>query len=103
MNISQYTQLYKDNLLNDVVPFWMNNSPDRENGGYFTCLEREGSVFDADKFIWLQGRQVWMFSMLYNNVEKKQDWLDFAQHGADFLKKYGRAADGSWYFSLTKD
>ena len=103
MNISQYTQLYKDNLLNDVVPFWMNNSPDRENGGYFTCLEREGSVFDADKFIWLQGRQVWMFSMLYNNVEKKQDWLDFAQHGADFLKKYGRAEDGSWYFSLTKD
>ena len=103
MNISQYAQLYKDNLLNDVVPFWMNNSPDRENGGYFTCLEREGSVFDADKFIWLQGRQVWMFSMLYNNVEKKQDWLDFAQHGADFLKKYGRAEDGSWYFSLTKD
>ena len=31
---------------------------------------------DTDKFIWLQGREVWMFSMLYNKLEKKQEWLD---------------------------
>ena len=39
---------------------------------YFTCLDRQGNVFDTDKFIWLQGREVWMFSMLYNKVEKRQ-------------------------------
>lgn len=103
MDTTQYAQLYKHNLLNDVIPFWIKNSPDTTNGGYFTCMERDGSVFDTDKFIWLQGRQVWMFSMLYNNVEKKQEWLDFAENGAAFLKKYGRAEDGSWYFSLTKE
>ena len=52
---------------------------DHEFGGYFTCLDREGNVFDTDKFIWLQGREVWLFSMLYNKVEKKQEWLDFTQ------------------------
>ncbi len=103
MEYDQYSQIYKQNLLYDVIPFWIKNSPDKENGGYFTCLERDGKVFDTDKFIWLQGRQVWLFSMLYNNVEKMQDWLEFAQFGADFLKKYGRSADGSWYFSLTKE
>lgn len=92
---------YKNELLQNVIPFWLKNSLDTE-GGYFTCLNREGSVFDTDKFLWLQGRQVWMFSMLYNNVEKKQEWLDAALHGANFMEKYGRADDGSWYFSLTQ-
>ena len=101
--IRAYLNQYRDELLNNVIPFWMKHSKDSEQGGYFTCLTREGQVFDTDKFIWLQGREVWLFSMLYNNVERQQEWLDFAEHGADFLKKYARAEDGTWYFSLTQD
>ncbi len=101
--LKEYINLYKDNLLEDVIPFWMKNSPDTENGGYFTCLDRDGQVFDTDKFVWLQCRQVWCFAMLYNNVAKKQEWLDFAIQGAEFLKKHGRDKEGNWYFSLTKE
>lgn len=75
---------------------------DHEHGGYFTCLERDGRVFDMDKFIWLQARQVWMFSKLYNTVERRQSWFDIARRGADFLRKFGRNADGNWYFSLDR-
>ncbi len=60
------TRLYRDALLQDVLPFWERHSIDREQGGYFTCLDRAGHVFDTDKFVWLQARQVWTFSMLYN-------------------------------------
>jgi N-acylglucosamine 2-epimerase len=95
--------IYKDNLLNDVIPFWLQNSPDTGFGGYFTCLDREGKIYDTDKFIWLQCRQVWTFSMLYNNVEQKKEWLDIAILGAEFLKAYGRDNQGNWYFSLTRD
>lgn len=101
-NIDFYLKKYKDDLLNDIIPFWQNHSKDVEFGGFFTCLDREGKVFDTDKFVWLQCRQVWLFSMLFNQVEEKQEWLDFAEHGADFLKKYARAADGTWYFSLAQ-
>ncbi len=41
--------------------------------------------------------------MIYNKVEKNKLWLDFAIHGAEFLKKYGRDAEGNWYFSLTRE
>jgi N-acylglucosamine 2-epimerase len=41
--------------------------------------------------------------MLYNRVEKKQEWLDLAVHGAEFMKKHGRDSDGNWYFSLTRE
>lgn len=103
MTISDYKHIYKRALLEDVIPFWSKNSIDKEHGGFFTCLERDGKVFDTDKFIWLQGRQTWMYSMLYNQVEKKQEWLDTAIHGAEFLKKHARADDGTWYFSLNRE
>jgi N-acylglucosamine 2-epimerase len=101
--LSIYADLYKTELLDSVVPFWLNHSKDLEYGGYFTCLDRKGEVFDTDKFIWLQGREVWLFSMLYNKIEKKQEWLEMALQGADFMKKYGRDEQGNWYFSLTRE
>jgi N-acylglucosamine 2-epimerase len=86
-----------------VIPFWEKYSVDRESGGYLTCLDREGKVFDTDKFIWLQARQVWMFSTLYNKVEKKSEWLEMAWHGIRFLEKYGHDGNLNWYFSLTRE
>lgn len=94
---------YRAELLDNVVPFWLNRSQDREYGGYFTCLDRKGNVFDTDKFIWLQAREVWLFSMLYNKVEKRREWLDCAVQGAEFLKKYGHDGSYHWYFSLTRE
>ncbi|MDX1364788.1 MAG: AGE family epimerase/isomerase [Arenibacter latericius] len=95
--------LYKNTLLNDVIPFWEKHSLDLEHGGYFTCLDQTGEVFDTDKFIWLQGRQAWTFSMLYNQVEKNPKWLEIAKSGIDFLRKHGMDKDGNFYFSVTKE
>lgn len=102
MDLKKLEELYKVELLDNVLPFWLKNSQDKEYGGYFSCLDRDGSVFDTDKFIWLQGREVWMFSAMYNNVEKRQDWLDCAIQGGEFLKKYGHDGDYNWYFSLDR-
>ena len=102
-NFQQLAVLYKNTLLNNVIPFWEKHSIDWEQGGYFTCLDRQGKVYDTDKFIWLQNRQVWIFSMLYNQVEAKEDWLKIAANGAHFLAKNGRDDEGNWYFSLTRD
>jgi N-acylglucosamine 2-epimerase len=102
-SLQHYASQYKNELLNHVLPFWMKFSKDPDNGGYFTCLNRDGGVYDRDKFMWLQGREVWCFAHMYNNVEKRQEWLDMALYGADFLEKYGRDDAGNWYFSLTAD
>jgi len=96
----EYAQLYKDALLKDVIPFWEKSSIDYENGGYFTCLDRQGNVYDKDKFVWLQGRQAWTFSMLFNKVEARTNWLDLARLGINFLTKYGKNKEGHFYFSL---
>ena len=102
-DFKKLSEQYKHELLDKVVPFWLEKSQDLEHGGYFTCLDREGNVFDTDKFIWLQGREVWMFATLYNKVEKRQEWLDCAIQGAEFLKKYGHDGNLNWYFSLDRE
>ncbi|MDO9154315.1 MAG: AGE family epimerase/isomerase [Paludibacter sp.] len=103
MNFKKIAEQYKGELFNNILPFWLEKSQDAEFGGYLTCLDREGQVFDTEKFVWLQGREVWMFSMLYNKVEKKQEWLDCAIQGAEFMKTHGHDGDFNWYFSLTRE
>ena len=102
MDIQHYQQQYQQTLAENIIPFWLQHSKDDQHGGYFTCLLRNGDVFDRDKFIWLQARQVWTFAMLYNRLEAKQEWLHFAEHGAHFLAQYGRDRDWQWYFSLNQ-
>lgn len=101
-DIAKYAGLYKTELLENVIPFWLKHSIDAEQGGYFTCLDRTGAVYDTDKFVWLQARQVWTFAMLYNNIEKRAQWLDIAKSGADFLAEHGADSEGNWYFALDR-
>ncbi|NDV58265.1 AGE family epimerase/isomerase [Bacteroides sp. 519] len=103
MDFNLIANQYKEELINNVLPFWLNHSQDKELGGYFSCLDREGNVYDTDKFIWMQGREVWMFSMLYNKVEQRKEWLDCAVQGGEFLKKYGHDGNYNWYFSLNRE
>jgi len=93
---------YQNELLNNVIPFWLEKSQDKVEGGYFTCLDREGNVYDTDKFIWLQGREIWMFSSLYNKLDKRDEWLECAIQGGEFLKKNGHDGNLNWYFSLNR-
>ena len=106
LDYGDLADLYRNTLFDNVIPFWERHSVDTQCGGYFTCLDSEGKVYDTDKFIWLQNRQVWTFSMLYNQVEaaiqQKSSWLEMAKVGADFLAKHGRDPDGNWFFSLTQ-
>jgi N-acylglucosamine 2-epimerase len=55
---SEQAETCRRALSDDVIPFWETHSVDRVCGGYSTCLDREGRVYDTDKFIWLQNREV---------------------------------------------
>lgn len=103
MDFESLAKQYQKELLDKVIPFWEKNSKDELFGGYFTCLDRQGKVFDTDKFVWLQARQVWMFSSLYNRVEQKPEWLEMAEHGARFLMEHGHDGQLNWYFSLNRE
>lgn len=41
--LGYWGEKYKNDLLTDILPFWLKYGIDHENGGYFTCLDRDGS------------------------------------------------------------
>ena len=94
---------YRDGLLNDTLPFWTRHGVDREHGGFFTSLDRDGAVIDDDKAIWPQGRFTWLLATLYATVEPRPEWLELARHGIDFLERHGFDEDGRMFFLVTRD
>ncbi|XP_057615975.1 N-acylglucosamine 2-epimerase isoform X1 [Chionomys nivalis] len=103
-------QVWKERVgqeLDTVVAFWLQHSHDEEHGGFFTCLGRNGKVYDHLKYVWLQGRQVWMYCRLYRLFERfhRAELLDAAKAGGEFLLHYARVAPPGkkCAFVLTRD
>jgi N-acylglucosamine 2-epimerase len=101
--IDELIGVYRDGLLSDVLPFWTEHCVDRECGGFMMSLDRAGTVIDTDKGLWQQGRFTWLLATLYNTVEKRDEWLELAAHGADFIRKHGFDTDGRMFFHVTRD
>ena len=102
MNWQTYSDRYERELLESIIPFWENNSIDKKYGGFFTYLDRDGSVYDMDKYMWMQWRIVYIFATLYNSKYKKDSWLDIAINGYNFLTKNGVDSSGNSYFALNR-
>lgn len=85
------------------MPFWIPRAIDREHGGYLTCLDRDGTILQTDKPVWVQGRFAWLLATLYRTVERRPEWLDLSKHGIDFLNRHCFDADGRMFYSVTRD
>jgi len=109
--MSEYTReeleglraFYARQLLEDTVPFWFPRSFDREHGGFLLMRDADGGLLDDDKAIWIQGRATWLLSTLYNSIDRREQWLDGARQGFDFLNKHGFDSDGRMFFHVTRD
>lgn len=108
LRLEQFRETIR-NELDRTVDFWIKYSYDTQHGGFFTCLDRNGQVYDELKYVWLQGRQVWMYCRLYRTVPRfhREDILQAAKAGGAFLRKHARLSRSSdqWKcaFSLTRD
>ena len=101
-NAQFYLKKYQDELYNSVIPFWEQHSIDHEYGGYFTFLDRDGSIYDTQKYMWMQWRNVYMFASLAKEHPAESQWFDYAKQGYDFLVKNGKNEEGKYYFALNQ-
>lgn len=93
---------FKNDLINNILPFWLENSIDYENGGIFTCLDEQGNIYGTDKSVWFQGRALWTFSKAYNLIDRNEEYLKAAKNIYAFLPKC-TDTDGRMFFTVTKE
>lgn len=96
-------KLYRAELLERTIPFWLKHGLDWQHGGICTCVSDEGKVLSGDKYVWSQLRAIWTFSALYNKIERKPEYLEAATHIFNFIKDCGRNERGEWYFCLDEN
>lgn len=95
---------YKQKLVDECLPFWFPRSVDEVHGGFLHCMDRDGTVVDDDKSVWAQGRMSWMLLTLYQECERRPEWLTWAESGLDFLeRKCVDPADGRMFFHVARD
>ena len=107
MNVKEYikswAESYKKDLTENIMPFWMKHGWDRENGGVYTCVDRDGSLMDSTTSVWFQGRFAFICAYAYNNVEKNPLWLEAAKSTLDFIENHCFDENGRMYFSVTAE
>ena len=111
---SAFAAKCREELLGNVMPFWMKYGWDRKNGGVYTCLDRDGSLMDSTKSVWFQGRFGWMAAHAYGKVrgkreegrgveKQRKEWLEASRSCCEFLEKHCFDRDGRAFFEVTAE
>lgn len=101
--LKTWQERYVADLTNDILPFWLRHGWDKVNGGVYTCLNRDGSLMDSTKSVWFQGRCGYIYAFAYNNIEPRQEYLDFSRSCIDFIEAHCFDTDGRMYFEVMAD
>ena len=101
--LNYWAETYKQDMLTNIMPFWLEHGLDKEHGGVYTCLTRSGELMDSTKSVWFQGRFAFTCCFAYNNVEKRQEWLDAAKLTLDFIEEHCFDTDRRMYFEVAAD
>ena len=101
--LSKWAISYKDDIINNIMPFWMKYGLDREHGGVYTCVNRDGSLMDTTKSVWFQGRFGFIAAYAYNNIEKNPQWLAASKSCIDFIEAHCFDTDGHMFFEVRSE
>ena len=101
--IKEFGEKCRRELLENVMPFWMKYGYDREHGGVYTCLDRDGTLMDPTKSVWFQGRFAYILSHACNTVGRNDEWLEAAKSTIGFIERNCFDSRGRMYFEVMAD
>ncbi len=94
----------KDELVNNILPFWSEKMIDNKNGGFYGRIDGTGNVYkDADKGCVLNARILWTFSAAFR-ILKNPEYLETAKRAKDYLsEKFFDYENGGVYWLLNSE
>ena len=91
----------QDVLMGNILPFWLEKTIDRENGGFYGRIDGHGVLHkEAEKGAILNARILWTFSAAYR-VLRKPEYLEAATRAKDYVIAHFYDKEfGGTYWSL---
>jgi len=96
VTLQEHRDELESRLFDEYLPFWDNGGYDKAYGGFICNLNSDGIPVDDEKFIWYQGRAIWVYSYLYNHFGRHPEHLEIARSTRDFMVKHMYLGDGRW-------
>ena len=90
-------------LKTSLVDFYLPACVDQQNGGYFESLRDGKFAPTGEKFLTMQGRQLWFFSTLAHEKIEEKGALAAAKSGFGFLESRMRDRRYGGYFAKVSD
>ncbi|MHB9028947.1 MAG: AGE family epimerase/isomerase [Candidatus Latescibacterota bacterium] len=102
-SLKELREEYRYWMFDDFLPFMEKYVIDHELGGFMCSVDRDGKQVDSGKRGWYEGRGIWTYSFLYNNLAKEQKYLDSAAKSVNFIMKLKPSGDNLWPEYLERD
>ena len=78
----------RNNLINNILPYWTKNMADPVNGGFYGRIDGQEKKYpEAEKGGILNGRILWTYSAAYR-VTKDTSYLSMAKRAKDYILTY---------------
>jgi N-acylglucosamine 2-epimerase len=104
MSLRELGDTYRRDLFTDFLPFMDRYVVDHELGGFMCNADLHGVRTNQNKSSWFEGRGIWVYSFLYNNLAREQKYLDVARRSVEFILRIKpAAADDLWPKELTRE
>ncbi len=101
--LRQLARQYERDIFKDFFPFLDKHVIDHELGGFMTNVDRDGTLLKTTKNTWYCGRGIWAYSFLYNNFDKRPEYLDIAEKAVRFIMRHPPEGDHLWAAEFTKE
>lgn len=97
LTLEELYSRYRNELFDRFLPAMNEFSIDHQSGGFMCNIDiANRKIINTDKKTWFQGRGIWVYSFLYNNFEKKPEYLEVAKKAIDFILKLRPKGDDFW-------
>ena len=94
---------YRPDLFTDFLPFMEKYVIDPEFGGFRCNIDHLGNRLNHNKLSWFEGRGIWVYAFLYNNLTREQKYLDVARRSLDLIMKIKPGGDELWPKEITRE
>ncbi len=103
MPLEELLKQYRYYLFDDYLPFLDKYVIDHKYGGFMCNTDRDGKNITTNKTAWYEGRGIWVYSFLYNNIKKDPKYLEVARKSVEFILKNEPKGDSFWPSSFSRE